>query len=356
MKILFAGLEYPNYNPDFGFSFEYNNFFLSLKEIPGVEAKFLSYQDILTLGRQGYNQALLTEIKSNKPDLFFAFMYSDEFDPGVLKEINRHTNSLAWFSDDHWRFWNYSLKWAPYFNWIATTYSPAVEWYKKRGFSKIIKSQWAANPSVYFPQKTGIDPDAGPDVCFIGMSTKPRQKIVKNLEQAGIRISAYGAGWPNGRISREEMIKLFSSAKINLAINEPNLDFSVKSLGRLIARRSLNKFVPDFNIIANARSFLSGLSNKSIKGRHFEITACSGFCLTSKADDIENYFIEDKEMVFYNNEADLIAKIKYYLKNDSERKQIAETGYRRVLKDHTYHQRFLEIFNAVGLKQKLNLN
>ena len=42
-------------------------------------------------------------------------------------------------------------------------------------------------------------------------------------------------------------------------------------------------------------------------------------------------------------------KGKYYLKNDEEREMIAKAGYERTLKEHTYLQRFEEIFKKIGL-------
>ena len=40
-------------------------------------------------------------------------------------------------------------------------------------------------------------------------------------------------------------------------------------------------------------------------------------------------------------------KINFYKKNISESKKIAENGYLRAIKDHTYEQRFLNIFNKL---------
>ena len=45
----------------------------------------------------------------------------------------------------------------------------------------------------------------------------------------------------------------------------------------------------------------------------------------------------------------MIEKVRYYLSHEDERTAIAEAGYRRTLKDHTYRQRFQEIFEQIGL-------
>jgi len=58
------------------------------------------------------------------------------------------------------------------------------------------------------------------------------------------------------------------------------------------------------------------------------------------------YFTED-EISYYNDVNDLINKINFYLDNPEERKRIAQNGYARALKDHTYSKRFNEIFQRV---------
>mgnify|MGYP001617003201 FL=1 len=40
----------------------------------------------------------------------------------------------------------------------------------------------------------------------------------------------------------------------------------------------------------------------------------------------------------------MIEKIKYYLAREDKRKKIANAGYERTSKDHTYEKRFREIF------------
>ena len=50
----------------------------------------------------------------------------------------------------------------------------------------------------------------------------------------------------------------------------------------------------------------------------------------------------------FQNREDLIARIRYYLAHDSERQAIATAGYERTLKEHTWQQRWTEIFKRCG--------
>ncbi|MCK7515993.1 MAG: glycosyltransferase [Desulfobacterales bacterium] len=50
--------------------------------------------------------------------------------------------------------------------------------------------------------------------------------------------------------------------------------------------------------------------------RVLEVLASGGFLLTDYKEDIKKYFDEDKELVIYNNETELIEKISLYLENE----------------------------------------
>ncbi len=348
MKILYTGLENDYYLPKRGKSFEYNNFYLSLKGLPSTEVINLPFDRILEVGKEKFNEELLETVKKEKPDLVFAFMLSDEFDPKVLQEIKKITTSLAWFADDSWRFYNYSRYWAHLFTWVATTYSWTPALFKKYGQPNVVRSQWAANANTYKPTGLNDSSKIQPDVCFVGGWSKPRQKLVDALISRGVKVSVFGGGWAGGRVSDEEMLRLFSASKINLGLNPSPGYFNKNSLGRLFARRSVNKFVPDFHLLSNIRCLLSrGIPQ--IKARHFEIPACGGFVITSMADDLDKYYTPGKEIVIYSDLDDFVEKINYYLKNGEERKSIAKAGYERTIREHTYEKRFLDIFKHIGL-------
>lgn len=350
MKIIYAGIRREAYYSETINSFEYNNFYQSLKTMPEVEVTEFPFDRILKIGKRQFNQELLDLVIQEKPDLFFAFMYTDELEPAVLEKIKKHTVSVAWFSDDHWRFHNYSRFWTPHFSWIATTYSKAVQWYQALGFQNIIRSQWAANTGLYKPifREQGLGNRDQIPVSFVGGWNYPRSKIIKKLKKRNVPIFEFGSGWPSGRIAHEKMLDIFSNSKINLALNPAQGFWHKNSLGRLLFHRSLDKIVFDFHPYRNLQSFVRrGI--KQIKARHFEIPACGGFTISSMADDLDTYYKIGEEMVVYDSVGDLIDKINYYLKHDSERENIAKAGYERTIREHTYEKRFKEIFKTIGL-------
>ncbi len=345
LKILYTGIQKENYSQKRGFGFEYNNFYLTLKSMPGMEVFEYPLDSILEKGRKRFNEDLLELVKNEKPDLFFSFMFTDELDKQTLKEIKNLTTSIAWFSDDSWRFYNYTRYWSPYFTWIITTYSWIPDFFKKIGYFNIIRSQWGANAYDYKP----ILVDKDIDVSFIGQYNSNRDQVISELRRAGINVFVRGWKWSEGRISQQDMIKVFSRSKINLNINSQPRRFRWKSFARLFLRRSAGWIIPDFNLVNNFYSWMN-IGVPQIKARPFELAACKTFVISGFADDLDKFYKENEEMVFYRSTEELIEKIKRYLPLETEREKIADAGYKRTLAEHTYQKRFEDIFKRIGLK------
>ena len=343
MKIVFTGLEYDSYKRERAKSFEYNNFYLQLKEL-GYDVVFAPFDRILEIGKKKFNEALLETVRREKPDLFFAFMFTDELDYATLDRIKEIVPSVAWFSDDHWRLENYSRYYAPHFTKVITTWSLAPAEYAKYGIRNVIRSQWGCNAEVYHP----VDAPKDIDVSFVGMKNVHREKIIAELKAAGIDVFVRGFGWGTPKISLDEMLKVFSRSRINLNLNPPTSALSLKSVAQIFLRRHRNKFWPDYHLFANWRSYFRK-KIPMIKARPFEVAACGGFCISGLADDTETYYLPGKETAFYKDVPDLVEKIKYYLAHAEEREAIAKAGYERTVKEHTYKARFEKIFREMGL-------
>ncbi len=345
IKVIYAGIQSENYNPKRYPSFEYSNFYLSLKEMKDVSVIEYPYDPIIGMGKRTFNKKLLHLIRREKPDIFFAFMFTDELDHAVLDEIKKTTTSIAWFADDHWRLWNYSRQYAPHFTKAVTTWSGAPKIYRSLGIVNVIRSQWATNTQIWKPIVAKKDIDAS----FVGQYNPARGKIIKKLREAGIDVYVRGWGWPEGRASHAELLDIVSRSKINLNISVPPSRFTPKSLGRLLLKRSLDTIDVSLSIIDNFRSWRN-MGIPQIKARPFEILACRAFLISSFADDVDAYYADGKEIVYYTGGTDdLVEKIQHYLGNDEKREKIAAAGYERTLRDHTYEKRFKEIFKIVGI-------
>jgi len=316
LKILYLGMLYDYGEPSRGNSFEHDNFFPSLSE--WQRTKQLVHFDFVALAREHgvpeMSRMLLDVVYKEEPDALFSIFYNDQFDPRkeTLLRISEKTPAvtIGWFCDSHWRYDNFDKPWASALDFCVTTSTVAHQKYINDGFKeKVIKSQWAASPK--YTKIDGIKKDI--DVSFVGQPHGNRRAMIQALQHANIDVKVYGTGWGQ-RLSFEEMVKMFNRSKINLNLNNA----------------------------ADTRY-------KQIKGRNFEVPACGGFLLTEKAENLGDYYKYGSEIETYETVHELITSIKYYLKHEGRREEIAKAGYERTMREHTYFHRYDHIFSRAGL-------
>lgn len=73
--------------------------------------------------------------------------------------------------------------------------------------------------------------------------------------------------------------------------------------------------------------------------RAMDIMGCGGFLLTNYQQDFLEHFEPNVDFVYYCNEEEMLALADYYLQHEEERLQIAENGYEKVKRYHTYANR-----------------
>ena len=95
---------------------------------------------------------------------------------------------------------------------------------------------------------------------------------------------------------------------------------------------------------------------KEINLRNFEIPMSGGIQICRYNPELTNYFEDGKEIIFYENNDDLIEKTAYYLNkaDDTELKNIKAAARLRSENEHTWMNRFNIIFNELGIDYKKN--
>lgn len=316
LKILYAAMYYDYGRAESGTSYEQDNFYPSFKHWSHTGE--LKHFDFVHLAQQygipKMSDMLVEEVYNFKPDVLFSIFFDKNHDPNkeAFTRIKNNTTckTMNWFCDSHWRYDNFDSLWAPYLDFCITTAETAVTKYKTDGFSKkVIKSQWFASP--LYRKITGIKKDI--EVSFVGQPHGDRREVIGRLQSHGIKVNTFGTGWDT-RLGFEEMIEMFNRSKINLNLN-------------------------------NA----SDSRYMQIKGRNFEVPACGGFLLTGAPENLNEYYSPGVEVVTYNNYEELEQNIRYYLSNEEERNSIANAGYQKTLKYHTFQNRFDDIFKMAGL-------
>ncbi len=366
MKVIFAGFKYEYGKKEWGISnIEYTNFFGTLQKMQGVEASFFSVDEIMKkAGRDVMNQQLIKTVEEQRPDLLFTMIFQDEIKKETIKYITEKTSTKTfnWFTDDHWRFPVFSKYWAPLFTAVGTTDSLAPAKYKVSGVNNVIKTQWGVNHWLYQSRNdaefnpdatsgTGAERRGNYDITFVGKNYGNRSSYINSLKSAGLPVEGYGSKWEKGRVDFTKMLEIFSYSKINLNFTEsPYVTFTekLKFLAKMFVKKEQGRYKIDLNPFDGLES-AAGAQRRQIKGRTFEVPACGGFLLTGRADNLEDYYIDGKEIAIFKDKNELVEKCRYYLSHEQERKAIAQAGYERTLRDHTYEQRFREIFKTMEL-------
>ena len=142
--------------------------------------------------------------------------------------------------------------------------------------------------------------------ALVALSAKYPVSIYSNSDTNGLIRVQYRGGvdyWG-------EMPKVFRASKINLNFTIPNIK--------------------------------SGLPL-----RIWDILGARGFLMTNYQAELPLYFEEGTDLVFFDDERDLADKAQYYLTHEEERLQIAENGYQKVKKYHTYRERMRMILDTL---------
>lgn len=352
MKILFIACKYDYGKPELGLSFEYYNLYDSLVKMNNGAHRVVLFpfdQVSLELGKDEMNQKLLEAVEKEKPELCFFFLFGDQIKKETIRKITESGKTITfnWFADDKWRFENFSRNWAPLFNWVSTDQESSLKDYARIDYKNVVVGGWACNDALYKP--LGLPKIY--DVSFVGQPHGDRRKIVQALQRVGIKVECFGRGWPNGKVSQEDMIKIFNQSKINLNFTKCSGSLNLKYIANIFIKKHEDgsiKVNPVSQWLPNVKSLLARQQNE-IKGRNFEIPGCKTFMISGQAPGLENYYQPGKELVCFSNTKDLVKKIKYYLEHDKEREEIAGAAYKKTMETYTYEKKFNEIFKTIGL-------
>ncbi|TRZ87231.1 hypothetical protein D4R89_09985, partial [bacterium] len=168
-----------------------------------------------------------------------------------------------------------------------------------------------ANPELHRPWEE----QKSIDVSFVGQCYGTRPETIRRLNAEGIRVEAFGYGWPKGPLSTEEMVRLYSRSRINLGFG---------------------------GVEGHEETYC-------LKGRDFEIPMSGGLYLTEYQPELEWVYDLGKEIVSYRGFDDLLANIRHLLSDPQGAEVIRQAGFRRARRDHTWEMRFERLFTLMNL-------
>ncbi len=351
MRILAPVLRYDYGDPSRGDSLEKEAFIPAIASVATVFPFWLEDNGFPN-DLEGLQQAIVAEAERLDPDLVFFILMRDEVRISTIETLSKRWRTANWFADDQWRFESFTRNIAPKLTYPITVDKYSLPDYRAIGCKKVILSQWASEYNDLSEEAE----DYKYEVSFIGGRNCVRDWYIHELSKNGIEVNCFGAGWPTGRVTYEEMKNIVCSSKINLNLsNSQPLDVSYRSYTFFRLLRTAFGFEAQvdgyFRSCKRALSgfvsiYRSGKRLEQIKARNFEISAWGGFQLTQFALGIEDYFVPGKEIAVFSNVGELSKLVKYYLENDNEREAMQKAGNLRAA-EHTYKLRFSAVFEEI---------
>jgi len=285
--------------------FDYNRF--PSKYMVPIDAKLLDIVDLL------------------KPKYLLVKLYANGVQKETLRYISEKTSTTTIIicGDDEKFFERDSVPFADAFNWVLTRYKPAVKRYNALGLENVIYEGYGASPDIFKRRKVKKDLD----VTFCGAVKRGRIELFNSLVLRGIKMRVYGNGWlpddetVDGRgqptLTTAQYVKLINQTKVNLSEAEDINDDKI---------------------------------TLQIKGRDFEVPMAGGFLLARYNPLLSEFYKIGKEIETYKTAAECADKIRYYIIKEKEREKIAQAGWVRAHKDHSYIKQFRRILKKVGGK------
>ena len=284
------------------------NLYLS-EPLQNIFSKVIIYdylKRMTEIGVKAVNQEIIDLVRKEHPRYVLWTSWQYDIQESTLEQIrNEGTLVVGWFFDDEIRFDNYSKWWIPYLDYCVTNALDAVPKYKSLN-AQVIHTIPNTGVSVAREWK---NIEEKYEVSFVGSrNCADRQHYIDELRKQHIPVHLSGEGWGK-YISFDEMIDIFYSSKINLNFSRA-----------------------------------SDWKDMQLKGRIFQVCMAGGFLLTEYAPGTENYFEIDKEIVCFRNAEEMIDKITYYLNHESERRIIAQAGWKRANSEYTSFHMVSKVF------------
>ncbi len=169
----------------------------------------------------------------------------------------------------------------------------------------------AAHPKIHIPYDIPFEYD----VSFVGQKYGWRPQLINYLKNKGINIAAFGKGWPDGAISDQDMVKLYSKSRINLG----------------------------FAGVGHSKKIMC------IKARDFEIPMSGGLYLTQHNPELGFIYDIGREILTYKNKEDCLKRILWVLANPDKAEEIRKATRIKALTEHTWEKRFSDLLKIASL-------
>ena len=321
------------------------------------------------------NELLLNKLRTERYDMFMTPHNEKDLYICTLHEIKNAGIPTLLICFDSLTIPHFHKKIAKEFDLVWLTSAETQYLFDKWG-ARSIFMPYAANPQLYNPQKQRIN-----RALFVGTPYGSRCRMINNLINADVPVTLYGrtsqsssrnAVPTSNRLSRYKNLGLSVVDMLKFPIGRRLAYASVKnkmlrqSVLNLESKNLINHPPVDVNTMMGLYDSYS-LSMNSVTNRHtgvltkpvfivnlrcFEVPAAGGILFSLYSPEVNSYFEDGKEAVFYNSDEEMIDKAMFYL--NPSRKKLRETikmaARLKATSEHTWFKRFAKVFDILGLR------
>ena len=276
------------------------------------------------------NYNLINYVNFIQPDLIFIYRGRQIFYRTLLKIKYKNPDTLIfnYNNDDPFSnlypnfFWRHYKKSIKIYDYIFCYREKNIEDLKLLGQynSSILKSYYIkANNFRYNHSIRPID------IVFIGhYENDGRDDLINEFFLKNYNFKLYGTEWEKSK-----------HYKNIFAINGPVKRLDLKEYNNILNQSKISLV------------FLSQRNNDTYTRRCFEIPATGCVMLSQRSKTLEKMFIENKEIIFFDNTQDAIKKIDYYINSLNDLNFISDNAMLRLKQDrHEVNDRIQDVINV----------
>ncbi|MCC7517658.1 MAG: glycosyltransferase [Verrucomicrobiae bacterium] len=271
------------------------------------------------------NRRLSEAMRGFQPDFFLAIFGFDLFPETVAEIRRRGARTACWWLNDPFQF-ERGAALAPPYDFFFTNCARSAARHTAAGL-RAAHLAHAAFPTVHRPISLSETERAklASEVCFLGDWGPVRQGILSQLSRK-ISLRIWGP-WRKHLTPRDRLWGCVEDGY-----------FTPEQMARILSAAK---------VAINLHSWF-GYYESGLNPRTFETPACGAAQVCDWKSDLEPHFVLGREIATYRTGEEIEGLLRRLLEDEAARAGLAQSGFRRVLAEHTYRLRMERMLNLAG--------
>jgi spore maturation protein CgeB len=331
-KVLIVGPDFYNYNQSIERAFQKLGsqtrvLSYSPGEVKSLKEKLQYYTSLnknafFDKVKNGFNKAILEQYFSFLPDIVFIIQGNYVFKRTVEK---MNCKKVLWMMDSIFRAKGaYAIRHNVDYIFLFEKTDVGRLWQEDKIRARFLPL--AVDETIYYPtvKQNKID------ILFVGALYQKRVELLERI------------------MKRFDDKTMLVYGRYYSPLKRPIHHFTRKNkkvfLNKLVSPKEVNMLYNQSSICLNIHH---DQSRYGVNQRFFEILGSCSFHLVDDNPYIHDNFLED-EIIIYHSEEELFQKIEMFLNDKAAAMEVAERGYKKVVKDHTFTHRIKEVLETIG--------